>query len=131
MPRHHEELIELISMVGEDVFQSFDGQFERHVVAESHINDSCVRMSPTEDKLSEVTVISDEDACIGVSETEHFNIWQPWRMLATDSDRIVAKTLKMRNQASIAALIEQKPHVPSDDALVTNWRSGRRPVSLA
>lgn len=131
MPRHNKELVELIDMMSEDIVQPFDCQIERHVCAEAQVDHAHVRASFPDDEITEVTIVGDQDAILGICDPQDFDIGQPRWMLTSDSNRIVAETLKMWDQASVAALIEQKSHAPNDDPLVANCRSGRRPVSLA
>ncbi len=131
MTCHNEELVKLIDMVSENVVQPFDCQSERHVGSETQVDHTHVRASFPDDEFTKVTIVGDQDAILGVGDAQNIDIGQPRRMLATDSNRVVAETLKMWDQASVAALIEQKSHAPNDDALVANWRSGRRPVSFA
>lgn len=131
MSSDHEKLIELVGVVSENVVQPFDRHSNRNVVAKAQVDHSRVRLALTKDEFAKVAVIGDQDAPLGVREAQHFSVRQAWRMLAADADRVVAEKLKMRDQASVTALVEQESHVPSADALAVNWRSGRRPIILA
>ncbi len=118
-------------MVSEDVVQSLDRHVERHVVTEAQVDDALVRLALTENELAEVAIVGDQDAPLGVSETQHLGVRQARRVLATDPDRIVATTLEVGDQTRVAALIQQESQERAAGALAASWCRGRRPVSLA
>ena len=64
MPRHNEKLVELIGMMCENVFNAFDCQLKRYIIAEAQVDDSRMQMSLSKDEFTEVTIVGDEDASV-------------------------------------------------------------------
>ena len=85
--------------------------------SESEQEDSCVRVSQTNDEITEVEITGDQYPLLFVGNGEDILVRQAVRILSTDSGCIIAERQEMRDQAGISALVEQKPHAETRVAL--------------
>jgi hypothetical protein len=96
--------------VGECEGESVDPNRELGVAAQPQEDHPGVRVSVPKDELTKVLVIGDQDPLLVVSNHQHLRVGETRGMVPGDSGGVVAKALEVGEQASISALIKQKPH---------------------
>jgi hypothetical protein len=96
-------------------------------------DDASVSEAPVEDQLAEIAIGNHENALLSLRDCENLLISKAvWVVLGNSRD-IVAKLAKMRDEAKVSTLVEEKSHtgVASETALFGGFGETSSPVTIA
>ncbi len=102
-------MVKSVGIVRQDMVKSGDlcWQVDR---AESEVEDPCMRLLMGENELAKVTVERNEDTLVSNGNGQDLRIVKGWSIVDGYEGNIVAATSKIWGDASIGALVDEKPH---------------------
>jgi hypothetical protein len=123
---------QVVSMLLQHGIELFDLRLQRSAW-EPEEDDASVSEAPVEDQLAEIAIGNHENALLSLRDCENLLISKAvWVVLGNSRD-IVAKLAKMRDEAKVSALVEEKSHtgVASETARFGGFGETSSPVTIA
>jgi len=81
------------------------------VVAEPEVDDASVRLVEANHTITEVAIVCDENAALGMGNLEDLRVVQsPW-VVAFDPGGVIPVCVAVVDEAGIGTLIQEEPHI--------------------